>query len=191
MTWWFPAPASESQSRRVNQERFLPVPSVQHRLSAEPGKCCRKWDLKKKTQEILFCGQGHSLISTVPAEHWTVCFLLRKKIKEEEEKSLKKSFAVAFTISKIRRTIHNSITAQSCCKSCWSRAALQPNGLQSCHPSCCTPFVWLSQEAHPYAISLQVPKFSILARQKARWERAAPLCAETQSGCWGGRAQEL
>ena len=148
--------------------------------ASTPGKGTRK-----KTKDISFCGQGHLLISTVPAEHWSISFSSKKK---NQTQHTKKNFAVAFIISKIKRTIHNGITGQGYCKNCRSRATLQPNYLKSLFTSRCQHFVRWFWAVQPYPNSLQVPGFSILAKHKPQLKRAAflpaealsPFCAELQ-----------
>lgn len=118
------------ESGRVDQERNLSVPSplllassahgtrAQHPDSAaEPGKRCRKQDLKENTRFHSvakdICLSPQCLQSTGPS-----FFFQGEKKKKGKKKNIKKNFALAFTISKIKRTIHNNSTVQSYCKNC-------------------------------------------------------------------------
>lgn len=74
--------------------------------ASTPGKGTRK-----NPEETSFCGTGHTLISTVPVEHWSI-------FKAKQIQHTKKNFAVAIIISKIKITIHSSLTVQGYCKNC-------------------------------------------------------------------------
>lgn len=71
--------------------------------------------LEKKPEGISFCGQGQTLIFTVPVEHWSIFFFFNFLRKKNKHNTPRKT-AAAVIISEIKRTIHSGLTAQGYCK---------------------------------------------------------------------------
>lgn len=85
-------PVSIYQSGRLAQERNFPMLSphcltswqiyhiglefIMLDFTSWAGQAPQEKGLEKKPEEISFCGQGHTVISTVPAEHWSIFFFI-------------------------------------------------------------------------------------------------------------------